>query len=389
MKRISLALAIVFVFAAAGGLAAEGLDFSFNGVRLNSALLPIPLPTGAEVEFRYGIGELGGKPLALSLALAGGYEDKRILRNDLTGDPVAARPKDESLEDSGGYRYQSPNFQWDLGLVQGLAAKEKGNLAEAFLLYRGRFDYYDTELQAEAFSDMKGLFGTSVMAGAAYLGVERDSRRVKSGAAAELSAEWGPSALNSSYGGATDFYRLNLKAQGFLPLFSRGQADDESKNLVSSYLAGYASVDYAGGDNDGAGIPVYVLQTFGGRELRNTLGGSVRGYAYKGYDAGLKAVASAEVRLLGPAMLDQAWFLPILYGFFDAGAYAGLPGATAVWRDKKGAIMSAGGGLVLDVFDFAYVGAYAGVKLPGDDPLYDIYKETKDFFWSIQFLLHF
>ncbi len=388
MKRISLALVIVFAFAAAGGVAAEGLDFSFNGVRLNSALLPIPLPTGAEVEFRYGIGELGGKPLALSLALAGGYEDKRILRNDLTGDPVAAPTG--SLKDSGGYRFHSPNFQWDLGLVQGFAAKEKGNLAEAFLLYRGRFDYYDTSLQAAAFSDMKGLFGTSVMAGAAYLGVERDTRRVKSGAAAELSAEWGPAALNSSYGGETDFHRLNLKAQGFLPLFSLGQAADGSKNLLSSYLAGYASVDYAGGAADGADIPVYVLQSFGGRELRNTLGGSVRGYAYKGYDSGLKAVASAELRLLGPAMLDQAWFLPILYCFVDAGAYSGLPGATtAAWRDAKGSIMSAGGGLVLDVFDFAYVGAYAGMKLPGDDPLYDLYGETDAFFWSIQFLLHF
>ncbi len=381
MKRTMIAMCAVLALVA-GRVQAEGLDFALNGVRFNFALLPLPVPTGADVEFRYGLAEVGALPLEASLRLAGGYEDKRILRDALSGDPVAA-PTGGIGEAGGEQRYQSPNFQWDAGLVMGLAKKDKGNLIEAFLLYRGRYDYYATTLSTAVFKDLNGLWGTSFITGLGYDAVERDSRRVKTGAAAEVSFEWGPAMLNTALG-PTDFYRVDAKAQGYLPLFSLGQAAHDSLNLVSAYLAGYAGVDYAGG----SAVPVYIMQSFGGRDLRDSLGDCVRGYPSRSYDAALKTVANAELRLLGPALLGQAWCMPIAYAFFDIGYYAGLPGASSK-KDASGTIMSTGGGLVFDIFDFAYLGAYAGLKIPGADPLYAVYGETDNMFWKISFLLHF
>lgn len=385
-SRLFLVLAAL---AFSGGLlSAEGLEFSFNGIRYNTAiphLESLPVPTGADIEFRLPLADLGPGPLALDLRLAGGYEDWRILRDPSTGDPAAA-PADFD----GAYRYYAPNAQWSLGLVQGILARpDKGNLLEAFLLYRGRLDSYETSLPAEAFSDMRGIFGTSAIAGLGYDAVMKDSRRVKEGFAGEASVEWGPGALNSNSLSSTDFYRLDLQAQVYKPLLSYGQVADERLNLLSVYLAGFASCDYAGGGEGGDDIPIYVLQSFGGRYLRGSLGSCVRGYPSMSYDAALKTVANGEIRVLGPALFKQAWLIPMVYAFCDAGYYSGLPGS-ATKADKSGLILSSGGGFALDLVDFAYLGFRAGYLFPGEDPLFSSYVPdgTRTFF-SIEFLLHF
>jgi len=380
MKRFVLVFSCALVLSTAG-LFAGDFEFLFHGVRFNFALLsPVPLPTGADVEFRYAIGRGDLGPTALCLRAAGGYEDKRIVRDPLSGNPIAA----PTVMDNA-YRYHSPNAQWDFGLLQSLVPGANGNLAEAFLLYRGRFDNYVTNLPSSHFSDMNGLLGSSVIGGIAYKGVATLPRRYKEGVAGEISFEWGPAALNRGVA-PTDFYRFDIKGQGYLPIYTAG---DDDLNLFSLYACAFGSVDYAAG----AQIPIYVMQSFGGRELRTSLGGSVRGYPSKTYDAALKAVANFDIRAVGPALFEQAWFVPIVYGFYDAGYYSGLPLASAAYKDASGIIMSTGVGIAVDVLDFAFIGARAGILIPGSDGLFPIYLANvasgKTSFFSVEFLLHY
>ena len=383
MRRSYLLALLVLVSSVSAG--AQKLEVEFIGPRFNCSLLslPMPLPAGADFRFRYGLADSRIGSTALSLRLGAGYEDEFLLRDAVTGDPISVEAAESSP--MGGQRYQSPNVQWDFGVVQGLAKRDGENLVEAFILYRGRLDLHDTSLPDGRFADMRGLFSTSAIAGAAYLGVTRDSRRVMSGAAAEASAELSPSFANGSLGDS-DFFRLNLQAEGYLPLASFGRPSDPSLNLFSLYLAGFASLDHA----EGAAIPIYVLQGFGGREEHKSLGGSVRGYPSRGFDSGSKAVASAELRALGPALFGVPWFMPLVSAFCDVGYYSGLPGATtAAYSGSRGAFYSAGFGLQADIVDFAYLGFYAGWKFPGDDPVYERYGETDPFFVAFAFRLHF
>jgi hypothetical protein len=377
MRRgIAIVVAIALCLA---GLSAQGFDWSIKGLALNSAIVSgLPLPTGADLQFGLPVARLGDHPLTAVLRLRGGYEDLRILRDPATGAPIS-----EPSDFDKAYRFHAPNFQWALGATQGIVQEGDSNLVEAFAFYRGRFDIYDTSLAALAFSDMKGIFGTSFLVGAAYNSLSMDTRRVRSGLFAELSGEYGPAALNASSG--TDFERLTFKVEGYLPLLSKGQASNEKLNGLSVYLAGFSSLDLAGGDS----VPIWVMQSFGGRDLRNSLGDCVRGYPTASYDSSLKAVANGELRVLGPALFKQAWLVPMLYLFADVGYYSGFAGDSTATASASGNIMSAGAGLNFDIFDFAYVGAYCGFKFPSGSNLYSTYTTEGDFFWNIQFLLHF
>jgi len=377
MKRGIAVLVVLALFS--GCLFAEGLDFDFKGVALNSAILSgLPLPTGADFQLGLPVASFDDHPLEAWLRLRGGYEDLRILRNPATGEPIA-----EPAAFNGDYRFHSPNFQWALGATQGIVQKDEGNLVEAFAFYRGRYDVYNSSLDAVAFSDMKGIFGTSFLAGIAYDSTDMDSRRVRTGTFAELSAEAGPAALNTAP--ATDFWRITLKAKTYYPLLSTGQAANGDLNAFSLYLAGFASVDYAGGDN----VPLWVMQSFGGRDLRGSLGDCVRGYPSSSYDSSFKAVANGELRALAPALFGQAWLVPMAYIFADAGYYSGFANDSGASKDAAGSIMSAGAGLNFNVFDFVNLGAYCGFKFPSGSDLYTTYTDDGSFFWSIQFLLHF
>jgi hypothetical protein len=376
--RRGIAILLVLALCLAG-LSAQGLEFGVNGIALNSAIVSgLPIPTGADIQFGLPVARFGDLPLTAVLRLRGGYEDLRILR-----DPASGAPVSEPSSFDGDYRFHAPNFQWALGATQGIVRQEGRNLVEAFAFYRGRYDVYNTGLAAIAFNDMKGLFGTSFLLGAAYDSTVRDSRRVRSGLFAELSAEYGPAAINTSP--STDFFRTTLIVKGFKPLLSQGQAADPRLNSFSIYLAGFASVDWA----DGSNVPIWVNQSFGGRDIRNSLGDCVRGYPTASYDASLKAVANGEIRILGPALLKQAWLVPMFYAFADTGYYSGFAGDSTATSGASGSISSAGAGLNFDIFDFAYVGAYCGFKFPQGSALYSTYTSTDAFFWNIQFLLHF
>jgi hypothetical protein len=344
-----------------------GLSWELDGVRFLYGFIP----SGADVSFTYaGIQLSDAADTKLFLKAGGGYEDTQLLRDPGNGNP-------SPLADDGGtgFGFNKTDFQWELALLQGLARRgDGGTLVEAFAFYRGRYDYYPNDAYPDlVFTDMDGLFGTSFLGGFSFDSVVQDRHRSKDGVYAEASAEWGPGFLNAK----SDFWQVSAQVRGFLPVFD---IPTDGGNLFNIYLAGFVGIDYA----DGASVPIYVNQSFGGRDLRDSLGKTVRGYGWNAYDSSFKSVANAEVRFVGPRMLLDS-IVPYLFGFVDAGFYSGFADASAGYADESGYLASSGGGIALDLVGFAQASIIFGLKLIDDQ----LYGPQDDFFWAIKFFLHF
>lgn len=359
-------------------IAAQGMEFSFDGPRLNSVIVGgVPLPTGADVAFRFPLSDSG---LFFTLDLGAGYEDRLILR-DATGAPI---PKPDSFDaDDQTQWFHWPNGEVDAGLAYRLVPGSEAPVVEFFAMARGRGELNSPSFSTSVFPDARSLLAVSFLAGAGIDNLTKSPRRFKSGYSGELSFEYAPIFL--AFSGGTDFFRASASLEGYLPIFSVGASDLEA---VSLYAGGYLTADAAGG----LAIPLYVLTSFGGRELRDGLGSSIRGYRGWGYEAARKTEASFELRLVGPGLFGVVNLRPMAYVFGDAGWFDGLykcPDA-ATGGDKDGWIFSAGAGAVINILDFAYMGLRAGWKFPVDDPLYATYfPGGEKFFWGITFLLHF
>lgn len=368
-------LALLLIIPMTAG--AQGLGFSLNGVRFTSRLVPgVPLPVGLDVQFDIPVSSDG---FFWALRLAGGYEDRMILRNDTTGASIAEPAWNKAVQDNWFFW---PNAEVDTGLVyrMGFATQyQEKSKVDVFALARGRYEQNSKLLGTTLFPDAQNLMAVSGIAGVGFDTVFLSHRRMKFGAAGELSFEYAPAFLDFAAG--TDFYRANAKLEAYLPLFSKGE---DNLKAFSVYAAGYLTADYAGGTN----IPLYVLTSFGGRELRRGIGDSIRGYQPWGYEATTKAEASLEIRAIGPGLFKHEAIRPMVYLFGDAGYYAGLSRTTL--SQDHGILASAGAGAALDIFDFAFLGARAGYKFPIDDPLSAVYfPGGEKFFWDIAFLLHF
>lgn len=371
-RRALLPVVLAFVSAALP-CAAGNPDFSLNGVKFNFALLPgLPVPTGLDVGARFPLGADG---LGLTFRLAAGFEDRMTLRDGVTGMPIAAPDKPD-----GEHWFNWPNAQAAVGISFSPRKAALGSMGiDAFFSAIGRWEKNSAGMPISLFPDAGGLFAFSFIGGAAVDNVESAAGGSLRGYGGEVSLEYAPKAFGLL--GGTDFARLSAFAEGYLPLWSGG---GEGGSAYSLYAAGYARIDAAwGGD-----IPLYVLSSFGGRDLRKGLGHSVRGFQDWGYEARLKGVASAELRFLGPALFGHAALRPMAYLFADAGAYAGLYESTL--PETGGFIASAGAGAALGISDVACVGLRAGFRMPVSDPLYPVYYPAGGlFFWSVSFLLHF
>jgi hypothetical protein len=340
-----------------------GPEFRIEGIRV---LWYGFVPTGLDASLTWNLPPwMEGRASKLFLKLGAGYEEM-ILYRYADGSPIQST---SGIQREKLLRRQ-PNVQVEFGPVQGLLwnAQQERNLAEAFLLYRGRFDYhydlYSVEpflFQSSEFTDAQGLAGNSLLAGLSYGTETLNGHRVPRGIYAESSAEWGPRWLANSLYGTSDFYRLNAQVRGFLPVFD--VEPDRRLNLLSAYLCAMAAVDYSGG----AEVPIYVMQSFGGRSLRDGLGGSLRGFEKRAYDTELKTVVNLEARMNGPALGHPA-LMPIAFLFFDAGGYAGysnVPDGSAA-AERSGLLASWGFGAAVDFFGIEKVRATVGFPLYGE-----------------------
>jgi hypothetical protein len=145
-------------------------------------------------------------------------------------------------------------------------------------------------------SDAYGIFGNSFITGLTYNNLRHDKKtKASDGLFMETSFEISP--YLASVSGASDFYRANFSAKYFKTLFEARPS--AKKNLFTVYLGEYFSIDYADAKTD---MPLYVMQTFGGTDLRYGLAESVRGFERFSWDTQLKIVNNIELRVNLPVI---------------------------------------------------------------------------------------
>jgi hypothetical protein len=161
--------------------------------------------------------------------------------------------------------------------------------------------------------------------------------------------------------GASDFWRINFSTKTFWMLYE-AQPEAE-KNVFTIYAGSYFSIDYTDARRQ---MPLYVMQTFGGAELREGLADSVRGFEKCSWDTQLKIVHNLELRFNLPVIYSFHGrdMLPGLVMYFDLG-YGNL-----YWRDPTntpgGFLGSTGIGVFLDLLDFTHVHLYTHFPLIGE-----------------------
>ena len=111
----------------------------------------------------------------------------------------------------------------------------------------------------------------------------------------------------------------------------------------------------------GDSMPTSEYELFGGRDLTSGLGGQVRGFESGSYDAGLKAVANAELRA-SAIVLKKVALVPGVMAYFDAGYYGkGINPSV-----DPGMLASAGAAFTLDLFHIFVADLGIDVPLVGE-----------------------
>ena len=328
------------------------------------------IPTGLDLTVGYSGWRLFPElDTTLQLTVGGGYEGFGTYRavdytpNSPVDPPEGAAGDDLNLE------FNSPNFQWELGIRQGILWNRSldRNLLEALLFYRGRYDLYlkgrhywgtDAERIAaiESYheswqanypgSDARGIFGNSFLFGLALDNL-RHNRKTKAydGSYAEITCEISP--YFPSVLGASDFVRLNFSTRNFKTLYEA--RPEEDKNVFTIYAGSFFSIDYAFARRQ---MPLYVMQSFGGTKLREGLGKAVRGFEKYSWDTQLKLVHNLDLRFNLPALFHSD-LVPGFLLYFDLGY------GTGFWGDPSAApggfLGSTGIGLYLDLLDLDYI----------------------------------
>ena len=379
--------------------------FEIEGLRWYFAWGVDKVPTGADLTLGYrGWRLFAGVDTILQGTLGGGYEGLETYRN-VDYRPHFQIPPEAAAGHNRHLEFNSPNFQWEIGLRQGILWNERleTNWLEGFAFYRGRYErylegrhylgtdperiaairsYHDWWKQNYAGTDAEGIFGSSFLLGLSLDTLRLDPlTRSRDGYYAEASFEASP--WLPAVPGATDFWRVSLSLMGFRTLY-RAPPQSGHEGLAL-YLGDYFAVDFADARR---AMPTYVMQTFGGRRLRYGLGGeAVRGFEAHSWDTQFKIVNSLELRLnlpafgrpgccpagsprLEPAQPEpsrseppRSGLVPGLLLFLDLGWGAGF------WGDPSatpgGFLGSSGIGVYLNLFDAVYAVGYAAVPMIG------------------------
>jgi hypothetical protein len=266
-------------------------------------------------------GALGWKGLRLIpgvdtvfwVSAGGGYQSEYYF----AGADDGVMPGDPNM-----VRYDNLNFDWRLGVAQGILFNrgQKRNLLELVLLYRGKYQYYlDPNGVLAGLPDAGGLFQNALFTGLVFDNVLYDeSYATRRGVYAAAGAEFVPQALANSALGSSDYTRLSLIACGYLPVLST--------RALSIYLADQLLWDHLFGDD--VLVPQSARASFGaltkvpiGKNPHRALGGTLRGVAKDRFDGYVKLANSADVRLHFPVLTLFNRITPGLIAYFDAGAY--------------------------------------------------------------------
>jgi hypothetical protein len=254
--------------------------------------------------------------------------------------------------DLGGYDPETApvntraSLKFNTGLSQGILWNERKmqNRLSVFVRYNLLYYYNFKDENAtqlvfnSALPDREQQLQNSLLVGLAWADIDyTNPHQVLSGTASEISLEYGPEWFFNNVVGDADFYRFNLSARAFLPLFDL--FPDSELNVFSGYLGVYFAADYA----DGGYVPLNILESLGGPSPRKGLGYAVRGLEDCRYNTPLKLVGNIDLRINLPA-LGTNDIMPGLIAFFDCGYYNFMD------FKESGFIVSTGGGVILSLF---------------------------------------
>lgn len=319
---------------------------------------PFPRVWGAGVDLQYGDLTAGrGTSTTVRGVFSAAYTSEGYFRySDESLFSGEAGSNHEELTPS----FNSINGDWLVGLEQGLlygpgfAGPGSGNgrdrdLLSLFGYVRGRADSHvvsneDKQLVYRSNKpDEAGIVQNSVVAGLfSDMVTESSPGRTRTGYYAELSAEWAPERFLNTAVGRADFHRYSARLHGFIPLAS------SSGQSLDLYAAAQSIVDVAFGDY----LPINVLQSFGGREIEDGLGGTVRGLSSGRFDASFKAAQNVELRLVLPPFWNGR-VVPGVVSYVDAGYYNDLQNRSPQADENSGTSLSAGVGLSTRLFGLA------------------------------------
>jgi hypothetical protein len=334
-------------------------DVTFNPIQRN---------IGGDLGVGYrGLSIFPGQKTTFWVYAGVGYEGMHYYR-DFAGNLVSPG----EIGASGNLPNFDPSFTriegaWRLGIEQGIAWNERTatNLLAAFFFYRGRYDLNSLPAGTPLSAALNVLpDGSQCLLNTVQLGLGYDDllfekkHKTKDGISAEATAEWGPGLLFNRIIGNSDFVRFNGTFQWFKFLYDFDP--DHASNVFSLYLGENLSADYALALN-GTQVPLYIRQSFGGRNQSVGLGGSVRGVDEGAYDTNFKAVNNLEIRANLPAIFHPD-LVPGLVVFLDAGAYDQL-GEPGISSPGSGFVAGTGAGVYVDVLDQGSLTAYLEYRL--------------------------
>jgi len=362
MRRFAALLVAFFLAAQVAGSQEAGFSWSLYNIKVNWFVVP----TGPILKFGYGPWQLlPGLRTDLESELGFGYENFRVYRDDVTGNP-------QPIGATEMPRTNKPDLQWELGFRQGLIPLEEArDLLSVWGSLNLRAEVNLGTSVASIFPDRNSAGMGSLAGGLLLDNTTKTDHKVRDGVQVIAEGEWGPSFLSLQ---ATDFWRLKAEVTEFVPLFD---LEGES-NLLSAYLVLRANTKYI----QGSQVPIFMLEET-----------DVRAYPLR-LDTRLRAYATAELRINLPSLLGKADLLPTMFVYSDNGYYSGYNdmSSTSVWKsgtqDSSGPLASVGGGLSLDVLGLASVVVSAGLPLLDNDSLGLPISNNKAFWWTIELGLH-
>lgn len=339
--------AIVLIVLVLGSAAANGQQLSVE---------PFPRIWGAGLDLRYGdLSPQSAHDTDIRTAISAAYASGGFFRYP-----------DGSLFDGDGsaeHAYHSVNATWLVGVEQGVVrnAADSGELIFAFGYLRGRIDRHIKEHPQEQLlfrsdlPDENGILQHSLVGGL-YASTVREptAGRSKDGVYAELAAEWAPRELGNDAFGAADFHRYTATVHLFQPLYRRPNP------MIDLYIAAQSIADISFGSY----VPIAARASFGGREPRSGLGGTVRGLSNNRFDAAFKAAQNVELRIVLPPLGDDL-VLPGIVAYGDFGYYYDLEERSPSVSEHSGIAYSAGFGVSTELFGVATLVFYTHFLVSG------------------------
>lgn len=345
--------AILALLVITGAGSAWGLPIAPKGPLTLEILAPYGywlgglIPSGAGAALLYRLPRLfSGGDTILEEDIAAGWQSNYFYRNP-DGTPYNGANESPTLFDQA-------EIVNSIGVRQGIGLQPQAtqDSVEGFLFFRLHYDHNFASagdpnplVFQSSLPDRVEVLGNSVHIGMAYDSMENDAiHGTVDGTYAELSLEWGPRFLLNA-DGSSDFYRINGTVEYFRTLFRSPRTGE--RNFFSIYAADYLAVDYLGGGS----IPIYAMESFGGRCPRTSVDTMiVRGFEPGRLDADLKVLNQLEIRICGPSVAGRD-FVPGIYAFVD-GAYC------ADRVDHPRIFASTGLGLFVDCFKLLNCTAY-------------------------------